>query len=146
MYGRDMTTAFKFNGRAVPFLSGGGGTLISIKALKKIIKKAKQLDWMRWLSRESAACLKWKFEGDIPDDTGADVKLGYAAQVFDIQQKHCPGLFHEGPIGYHKKTEMDILNSITFHRITPAQTKKLEEIIIQNEKDCTIEKGFRRIK
>ena len=127
MYGKDMTGNYPYNGGQIKYLSGGGGTLIPMHVVGKMLDKSKQEGWFDWLCRPRQ--IPPKHEGNYPTAAGADTKLGWLGNQLGIVQVSYPHLFH--PEGYkkYKHDPSNILQCITYHRQYGQAQKQLNDIV-----------------
>ena len=132
-----MTGHYPWGADTVPFLSGGGGTLIPMHVAREIIKKIKDNKWMSWLVQASRYPPTFFGDTDNPLDrfpfqAGADVKLGWITDKMEIEQVNLPKLFHDEGPGFYDERPENILHSITYHRMGKDDQLNLQSIIDMN--------------
>tara|TARA_R110001583_G_scaffold2390_1_gene17380 strand:- start:1111 stop:2763 length:1653 start_codon:yes stop_codon:yes gene_type:complete len=137
IYGKNMTGHYPWGADTVPFLSGGGGTLIPMHVAREIIKKIKDNKWMSWLVQASRYPPTFFGDTDNPLDrfpfqAGADVKLGWITDKMEIEQVNLPKLFHDEGPGFYDERPENILHSITYHRMGKDDQLNLQSIIDMN--------------
>ena len=149
IYGCDMKGHWIFGRKPIPFLSGGAGTLVPMFVAIEIAEKMKTKEW-EWLPQPSKVWAECGGLGNcekvgggvIPDDAGADNKLGWYAHHNQIEQVNLKELFRpEGPAHY-KLENKDILNKVAYHRQGPKGQSQLKEILNQFGSESKIDEAY----